>query len=87
MSVEMYTIPFCPFCVRAKALLRDKGVAFREIDVAGDPVAREEMHARAPGWRTVPQIFIGQHHVGGCEELMALEREGRLDLLLKEEKL
>ena len=82
MSVEMYTIPFCPFCVRAKALLRDKGVAFREIDVAQNSTAREEMHTRAPGWRTVPQIFIGEYHVGGCEELMALEREGRLDALL-----
>jgi glutaredoxin 3 len=82
-SVRIYTTPICPYCARAKALLRKKGVAFEEIDVMMDPAARDEMEARSGGRRTVPQIFIGQHHVGGCDDLCALEEAGELDALLE----
>ena len=81
-AVEIYTTPFCPFCVRAKGLLDRKGVAYREIDVFRDPSARKEMSKRAEGRRTVPQIFIGGVGVGGSDELHALEREGALDRML-----
>lgn len=80
--VEIYTTPFCGFCVAAKRLLNDKGVSFTEIDVSGKPDLRQEMMARAHGGYTVPQIFVGETHVGGCTELYALEREGKLDPLL-----
>lgn len=80
--VTVYTTPFCPYCVRAKALLRKKGVSFREIDVLMDSSAREEMEDKSKGSRTVPQIFIGNSHVGGCDELYSLERTGELDTLL-----
>jgi len=81
--VKMYTTPICPYCVRAKSLLAKKGAEVEEIDVFMDPDAREEMQAKTGGARTVPQIFIGDTYVGGCDELHALEREGRLDPLLK----
>ena len=81
-SVTVYTSQICPYCVRAKSLLKKKGAAFEEIDVTMDPKARDEMLSRSGGARTVPQIFIGETHVGGCDELYALEREGRLDQLL-----
>lgn len=81
--VEIYTTPFCGFCVAAKRLLNDKGVSFTEIDVSGKPDLRQEMMARAHGGYTVPQIFVGETHVGGCTELYALEREGKLDPLLE----
>jgi glutaredoxin 3 len=81
-SVTVYTSQICPYCVRAKSLLKKKGAAFEEIDVTMDPQARDEMLSRSGGARTVPQIFIGETHVGGCDELYALEREGRLDQLL-----
>lgn len=80
-DVVMYTTPVCPYCVMAKQLLKRKGVAFREVDVARDPALRQEVMARS-GRRTVPQIWIGEYHVGGFDELYALEREGRLDALL-----
>jgi glutaredoxin 3 len=80
--IRLYTSQICPYCVRAKALLKKKGAAFEEIDVSLDPAARQEMLARSGGARTVPQIFIGETHVGGCDELYALEREGKLDPLL-----
>ena len=80
-KITIYTTPICPYCVRAKALLKKKGAAFDEIDVFMDHDARMEMEAKA-GRRTVPQIFIGETHVGGCDDLYALEREGRLDPLL-----
>lgn len=80
--VEIYTTPFCGFCVAAKRLLKKKGVSFDEIDVARNPDKRQEMMARANGGYTVPQIFIAQSHVGGCDELYALERAGKLDQLL-----
>jgi len=78
----MYTTPICPYCVRAKSLLKRKGVAVEEVDVLMDMAAREEMEAKSGGARSVPQIFIGDTHVGGCDELYALEREGKLDPLL-----
>lgn len=80
--VEIYTTPFCGYCHAAKRLLTQKGVAFAEIDVSGNPDLRQRMTARARGRYTVPQIFIGETHVGGCDDLYALDRAGRLDPLL-----
>jgi glutaredoxin 3 len=80
--VRMYTTPICPYCVRAKSLLAKKGVPVEEVDVLMDSAAREEMLAKSGGARTVPQIFIGETHVGGCDDLYALERAGKLDPLL-----
>lgn len=78
--VEIYTTPTCPYCIAAKALLSKKGVTFEETDVSrGD---RAAMMARAGGRRTVPQIFIGDIHVGGCDDLHALDAAGRLDTML-----
>jgi glutaredoxin 3 len=81
-KVVVYSTLLCPFCHRAKALLRRKGVSFVEIDVGMDPGKRAEMTKRAQGRHTVPQIFIGDTHVGGCDDLHALEKQGKLDLLL-----
>lgn len=81
-KVEIYTTRYCPYCHAAKRLLSRKGVEFTEIDVSGDPKGRSDMVARANGRMTVPQIFIGTTHVGGSNELHALERAGRLDPLL-----
>jgi len=81
-KVVLYTTPFCPYCLRAKELLRRKKVAFDEIDVMMDAARRDEMTRRARGKRTVPQIFVGDTHVGGCDELVALDRQGKLDALL-----
>jgi glutaredoxin 3 len=80
--VRMYTTPICPYCVRAKSLFRKKGVEVEEVDVLMDMDAREEMQNKSGGARSVPQIFIGETHVGGCDELYALEKEGKLDPLL-----
>jgi glutaredoxin 3 len=80
--VRIYTTPICPYCVRAKSLLRKKGVEVEEVDVLMDMDAREEMESKSGGARSVPQIFIGNTHVGGCDELYALERQGKLDPLL-----
>jgi glutaredoxin 3 len=80
--VVVYTTLLCPYCHRAKALLRQKGVAFTEIDVGMDAAKRAEMTKRAHGRHTVPQIFIGDTHVGGCDDLHDLEGQGKLDLLL-----
>lgn len=80
--IDIYTKFACPFCVRAKRLLTEKGAAFTEIDITMGGPGREEMLARAPGAMTVPQIFIGETHVGGCDDLHALEDDGRLDALL-----
>ncbi|MBN9544102.1 MAG: glutaredoxin 3 [Alphaproteobacteria bacterium] len=80
--VTIYTTPICPYCVRAKSLLGKKGVSYDEIDVMMDMKAREEMLTKSGGARTVPQIFIGGTHVGGCDDLYALERDGKLDPLL-----
>ena len=81
-KVTMYTTPICPYCVRAKALLRKKGVQIQEVDVFMNSEARAEMEEKAGGRYTVPQIFIGDRHVGGCDDLYALERAGELDALL-----
>ena len=81
-NVEIYTSPLCGFCHAAKRLLKSKGVEFLEIDVWRNPERKPEMIQRANGGRTVPQIFVGDVHVGGCDELYALEREGKLDPLL-----
>ncbi|MGH7058592.1 MAG: glutaredoxin 3 [Acetobacteraceae bacterium] len=81
-AVELYTTPFCPYCHRAKALLKRKGVAFTEIDVTMVPGAREEMVTRSGGRRTVPQIFIDGEGIGGSDELYELESDGALGRLL-----
>jgi glutaredoxin 3 len=80
--IEIYTTPFCPYCRSAKALLDRKGAAYNEIDVSRDDTLREAMIQRAKGRTTVPQIFIGKVHVGGSDDLHALERAGKLDPLL-----
>lgn len=80
--VEIYTSPFCGYCHAAKRLLEQKGVSYSEIDVGAGPGLRQQMMARAHGRHTVPQIFIGETHVGGCDELYALDRSGKLDPLL-----
>ena len=82
-KVEIYTSPFCGFCYRAKMLLQDKGAEFEEIDIMTDPGRRPEMMQRAEGSHTVPQIFIGDAHIGGCDELLALDYKGGLDPLLQ----
>ena len=82
-SVVVYSTLLCPYCHRAKALLRKKGVLFTEIDVSMDAEKRAEMTKRADGRHTVPQIFVGDTHVGGCDDLYALEDEGKLDSLLE----
>jgi glutaredoxin 3 len=81
-SIEIYTTPSCPYCTAAKELLHRKGVDFVEIDVAGDRTQRARMIERAGGRITVPQIFIGATHVGGCDDLYALDDAGGLDPLL-----
>ena len=80
-KVVIYTKPFCPYCARAEALLARKGVDYEEIVASMDPELREEMRQRS-GRMTYPQIFIGDHHVGGCDDLHALEAAGKLDALL-----
>lgn len=81
--VEIYTSPLCGFCHAAKRLLTQKGVSFSEVNVLANPNRKAEMMKRANGGRTVPQIFIGDVHVGGSDDLHALERAGKLDALLK----
>jgi glutaredoxin 3 len=81
-TIEIYTSPLCGFCHAAKRLLTQKGASFTEIDVLANPERKPEMIQRANGGRTVPQIFIGDTHVGGCDELYALDRAGKLDPLL-----
>ncbi len=81
-NVVMYSSGMCPYCYRAKALLQQKGVAFREISVDMNPQARREMREKAGGVNTVPQIWVGDTHVGGCDDLYALDARGGLDPLL-----
>ncbi len=81
-QIEIYTTPTCPYCQAAKALLTRKGAAYAEIDVSRDPALRDAMTGRAGGRRTVPQIFIDGRHVGGSDDLHALDRDGKLDPLL-----
>jgi len=81
-KVLMYVAGWCPYCMRARSLLESKGVDFEEIDVEAVPGARAEMRSRS-GRSSVPQVFIGEYHVGGCEELQALDAAGRLEPMLK----
>lgn len=83
-SIEIYTTPFCPYCGWAKELLDRKGLPFKEIDVSGDRELRAAMTQRAMGRTSVPQIFIGDVHVGGCDEIYALDDAGKLDSLLEQ---
>jgi glutaredoxin 3 len=80
--ITIYTKPLCPFCARAMTLLKHKGADFEEIEAAWNPEKRKEMLSRSNGKTTYPQIFIGETHVGGCDDLMALDRAGDLDKLL-----
>jgi len=81
-KVTIYTRAFCPYCSRAVALLKEKKVAMKEIDAGMDAAKKAEMVERSGGARTFPQIFIGDKHIGGCDDMMALERAGKLDALL-----
>ena len=81
-AIEIYTRPGCGYCTAAKSLLTRKNAAFIELSIASDPAYRDQMYQRAGAGTTFPQIFIGQTHVGGCDELYALDREGKLDGLL-----
>lgn len=81
-KIELYTKSYCPYCSRAIALLEAKGCSYTNIDIGEQPELRDEMISRANGGHTVPQIFIGETHVGGCDDLMALEAQGKLDALL-----
>ena len=80
--VTIYTKPYCPYCIRALDLLEKKGVEFTEIEAAFDPEKKREMIQRANGGSTFPQIFIGDEHIGGSDDMMALERAGKLDAML-----
>jgi glutaredoxin 3 len=82
-EIEIYTQPWCPYCARALSLFEKKGVAVREIDAPNGTPARQEAVRRSGGRTTVPQIFIGGQHIGGSDDLMALERAGKLDPLLQ----
>jgi glutaredoxin 3 len=81
-GVTLYTTRFCPYCIRARDLLDDKGVVYKDIAVDNDPRLRQEMTARS-GRTSVPQIWLGEQHIGGCDELLLLERQGRLDEFLE----
>ena len=81
-NIEIYTWQSCPFCIRAKALLKSKGVEFTEHSIDGDEVARDKMADRSNGKRSVPQIFVDDVHIGGCDDIHALDRQGKLDHLL-----
>lgn len=85
-AVDIYTILYCPYCADAKELLSSKGVSFHEIDATGNKDVRRQMIERAHGRSTYPQIFVGNTHVGGCDDLYALEAAGKLDPLLAEAK-
>ena len=85
-NVDIYTTSYCPYCVRAKALLSQKGINFNEIKVDETPALRAIMMQRSNGARTVPQIFIDDYHVGGCDELYALETSNQLDSILQQTK-
>jgi len=81
-KITVYSGPSCPYCMRAKALLQKKGATYDEVDVKADAAKMEEMMTRTHGKRTIPQIFIGEQHVGGCDDLYALDSAGKLDGLL-----
>jgi glutaredoxin 3 len=81
-QITIYTKPYCPYCIRAVSLFEKKGVEFTEVEAAFDPEKRKEMVQRAGGRSTFPQIFVGDRHIGGCDDMMALEYDGKLDALL-----
>jgi glutaredoxin 3 len=83
-AVTIYTRPMCPYCVRAVSLLKKKGADFEEIDAGFDMAKKKEMMERANGARTFPQIFIGDDHIGGCDEMLSLDRAGKLDPMLSD---
>lgn len=83
-KVEIYSTPVCPYCTRAKSLLQSKGQDYEEIDISLSPQVRDEMMSRSGGRRTVPQIFINNTHIGGFDDLHALDQKGGLDPLLKD---
>ena len=85
MAIEIYTQPWCPYCARAMSLLSGKGVAFREIDAPHGSAERQEAIRRSGGRTTMPQIFIGDRHIGGCDDLVALDQAGKLEPLLRAE--
>lgn len=85
-AIEIYTRPGCGYCTAAKSLLTRKSVAFTELSAAADPDVRQQMYDRAGAGSTFPQIFVGQTHIGGCDELYALDRAGKLDALLAGEE-
>jgi len=85
-NIDIYTVRYCPYCADAKELLSRKGVSYHEIDVTGKREVRKQMIQRANGRSTYPQIFIGATHIGGCDDLYALEETGKLDSLLAEAK-
>ena len=85
-KIEIYTWQYCPFCIRAKALLDQKGINYQEYSIDGDQEARSIMVDRANGRKTVPQIFINDEGIGGCEELYSLESTNQLDKLIKQDK-
>ncbi len=82
VKVEIYTSPFCGFCFEAKELLVDKGAKFKEINIVSEPERRNEMLERSNGQQTVPQIFVDDYHIGGCDDLYSLNARGKLDKLL-----
>jgi glutaredoxin 3 len=84
LRVEVFSGPYCPYCEKAKALLRKKKVTFEEFDVKSDSAKFAEMFERSKGRKTIPQIFINGEHIGGCDDLYALDGQGRLDALLNE---
>jgi glutaredoxin 3 len=86
IGVTLYTTRFCPYCIRARSLLDDKGVVYNDIAVDNDPRLRREMMARS-GRTTVPQIWVGEQHIGGCDELLMLEHQGLLDGFLERVRL
>ena len=83
-KVEIYTWQYCPFCIRAKSLLNEKNIAFTEYKIDGDDEAREKMSKRTNGKRSLPQIFIGDKSIGGCDDLFRLEKENKLEKLLED---
>lgn len=84
VNIIIYTKAYCPFCTHAKSLLTQKGAAFTEVNIGGDPALREEMIAKSGGGYTVPQIFINDIHIGGCDDLVAFNAQGKLDPLLQD---
>lgn len=82
-AIIIYSGPGCPYCDRAKALLKKKGVAFQDLNIRTDPALRDAMVAKSNGRQTIPQIFIGDQHIGGCDDLYALDAVGKLDQLLR----